>query len=177
MFDRFFRNRAINAFLAKKKNGVLPDISKYPVIALLMDETQYVKVKELETVLNKLFVPKKICFFVIYNELPKDFKIDGKANVISRGDFNIFGRLKKNVQFELTSTSFDMMVNLSGGNSELLMEEYIMAVLKASFRVSFGNSCGSLYDFVIDSKQDGLVGKIETLHKYLVMLLGKKYEK
>lgn len=173
MFEKFFRNRAIKAFLKRKKNGVLPDISKYPTVALLLNEEQFAKHKELEKILDKLFTLKKCYLFVISNELPDFVLVGDKINFITKKNFNFFGMLDGDVQSSLTSLSYDMIVNLAGNNEELLTEEYIMTILKTSFRISFGKSYESLYDLVIDSKNADLIAKIEALHKYLSMLSGK----
>lgn len=173
MFDKFFRNRAISAFLKRKKGCVLPDISKCPMMALLINGEQFARLKELETSLNRLFAVKKCIFFVISDDLPDNMLVGDKINFITKKNFNFFGKLESDALSSLSSVSYDLIVNLSGCNAETLAEEYIMTVLKTSFRVSFGKSYESLYDLVIDSKKDDLILKIEALHKYLLMLSGK----
>jgi len=173
MFDKFFRNRAINAFLNRKENGILPDISKCPTMALLLNEAQYVRLKELETILNTLFALKKCSFFVISNDTQDKVLLGDDIYLITKGCYNLLGKFGRGMKSLLSLESYDMVVNLSGSNSELLTEEYVMTVLKTSFRISFGESYESLYDLVIDSKNADMIVKIEALHKYLLMLSGK----
>lgn len=173
MFDKFFRNRAICAFLKKEKKCVLPDISKCPTMALLINGVQFARLKELEANLNKMFAVKKYFFFVISDDLPDNMLVGDKINFITKKNFNFFGKLESDAKSSLSSVSYDLIVNLSGCNAELLTEEYIMTVLRTPFRISFGKSFESLYDLVIDSKNDDVIEKIVALHKYLLMLSGK----
>lgn len=173
MFDKFFRHRAINAFLKRRKNCILPDISKYPAVALLMDETQYPKLKSVETLLYRLFLMKRCHFYVIFNELPENVPSNDKVTFITKNDFNFFGKFNGGALSSLTSEHHDFIADMSGRKSELLVEEYVMSVLKTPFRIAFGKSSKALFDLVIDSKSDDMTVKIEALHKYLLMLSGK----
>ena len=173
MFDKFLRNRAICAFLKKEKKCVLPDISKCPTMALLINDVQFARLKELEANLNKMFAVKKYFFFVISDDLPDNMLVGDKINFITKKNFNFFGKLKNEFRSSFSSETYDLAVNLSDSNTGLITEEYVMTFLKTSFRVSFGESYESLYDLVLDSKDDDLIVKIETLHKYLLVLSGK----
>lgn len=173
MFDKFFRNRAVGAFLKSGRKCVLPDISKCPTMALLINYAQFARLDELEKKLNELFAPDKCVFFVISDGLNYNILADDMVNFVTKTNFNFFGKMKSEVKSSFSSETYDLAVNLSDSNTGLITEEYIMTVLKTPFRVSFGESFESLYDLVLDSKDDDLIAKIETLHKYLLMLSGK----
>lgn len=173
MFDKFFRNRAVSAFLKSGKNCVLPDISKCSTMALLINYAQFARLDELEKKLNELFAPDKCIFFVISDGMNYNILVDDKVNFVTKTNFNFFGKLKNEVRSSFSSETYDLVVNLSDSNTGLITEEYVMTFLKTSFRISFGESYESLYDLVLDSKDDDLIAKIETLHKYLLMLSGK----
>ena len=68
-----------------------------------------------------------------------------------------------------------MMIDFARTNDELLTNQYIMSLINNTFRVTFGHRCTSFYDMVIDSKKDDdMLRRIEILHDYLSMLLGKR---
>ena len=68
---RFFRQKAINGFLKRKQSCVLPDIAKYPSVAILLDQDQFKRYKEIEAELRRLFVLKRYTFITYVDALPK----------------------------------------------------------------------------------------------------------
>jgi hypothetical protein len=147
---RFFRQRAINRFLKRKKSCILPDISKYPSIAILLDQDQFKRYKEIEVVLRRLFFLRK-------------------------EDFNFWGLIKQLKKESLLCLSFDLVIDFTRMPDEELTNTYIITLINNSFRMTFGNTCPALYDMVIDSKKDDdMLNRIEILKNYLSMLLGQR---
>ena len=171
----FFRQKNIRNFLLNKQNCIFPDVSKYPVVAVFINENQKSQLKELEKTMNRLFVMKKCTFFIFEEKLAGDIFQNDKVHLVVKDDFNILGLLKQDKKDALANKYFDMLINLSKDQSELLTYDYLMSCIKTSFRVTFSNTKDPLYDLVIDSKKDeSLISQLEILQKYLLMLSGKK---
>ena len=171
---RFFRQRAINGFLKRKKSCILPDISKYPSVAILLDQEQFKHYKEIENTLKRLFVLKKYSFIVFVDALPKDVMQTDRYFFIRKENFNFWGLMKLDKKESLLCMSFDLVIDFSSAD-ELLTNAYILTLINNSFRLTFGSSCPALYDMVIDSKKDdNMLNRIEILKNYLSMLLGKR---
>ena len=172
---RFFRQRAIRGFLKRKKQCILPDITKYPTVAILLDENQFKRHKEIEQTVSRLFSLKRLTFITYVNEMPKDVLQSDRHFFIKKDDFSFWGLMKQDKKESLISLSFDMMIDFVHNSDELLTNQYIMSLINNTFRVSFGKRCTSFYDLVIDSKKDDdILRRIEILHDYLSMLLGKR---
>lgn len=172
---RFFRKRAIKGFLRRRKSCILPDISKYPSVAILLDQDQFKRYKEIENALTRLFVLKRYSFIVYVDELPKNVMQTDRYFFIRKEDFDFWGRMKRDKYESLISLSFDMVVDFTKVQDDLMMNKYILTLINNSFRVTFGNSSHKLYDMVIDSKKDDeMLNQIEILKNYLSMLLGKR---
>ena len=172
---KFFRRRAINAFQKHKKTCILPDIGKYPTIAILLDEEQFKRYKDIERTLTKFFVMKRYTFIVLVNALPKDVMQTDRYYFIRKEDFNFWGLMKLEKKESLISLSFDMVVDFSKSSDADYTHSYIMTLINNTFRVTFGSNCPSIYDMVIDSKKDDdILDKIEILRNYLSMLLGRR---
>lgn len=172
---RFFRQKAINGFLKHKKPCVLPDISKYPSMAILLDQNQFKRYKDIETELRRLFLLRSYTFIVYVDVLPKDVLQTDRYFFIRRGDFNLCGLMKQAKKESLQRLKFNLVVDFTGTSDEQLTNEYIMTLINNSFRMTFGNTCPALYDMVIDSKKDDdMFNRMEILKNYLSMLLGQK---
>lgn len=172
---RFFRQRAIRGFLKRKKQCILPDITKYPTIAVLLNEEQFKRHKEIEVAMNRLFNLKRLTLVAYVTALPKDVLQSDRNFFIKKDDFNFWGLMKQDKKESLISLSFDMMIDFVHNSDELLTNQYIMSLINNTFRVTFGRRCTSFYDLVIDSKKDDdMLRRIEILHDYLSMLLGKR---
>jgi len=172
---RFFRLRAIRGFLKRKKSCVLPDIAKYPSIAILLDKDQFKHYKDIENTLKKLFALKRYTFIVYVDELPKDVMQTDRYFFIRNEDFNFWGLMKRDKYESLISLAFDMVVDFTRKPDELLTNKYILTLINNSFRMTFGKSSMKLYDMVIDSKNDDdMLNRIEILKNYLSMLLGQR---
>ena len=171
---RFFRQRAINGFLKKKKSCILPDISKYPTVAILLDEDQFQSHKEIERKMACLFNLKRLTFIAFVGTMPKDVLQSDRHFYVKKEDFDLCGLMKKKKRESLQCLSFDMLVDVTRNNDELMTNKYIMSLTNNTFRVTFGADCPSMYDMVIDSKKnEDILSKIEILHDYLSMLIGK----
>ena len=172
---RFFRQRAINRFLKRKKACILPDIAKYPSIAILLDQDQFKRYKEIEEVLKRLFVLKRYTFITYVDALPKDVMQTDRYFFIRNENFDFWGMMKSDKRESLISMAFDMVVDFTRSQDELLEKKYVLTLVNNSFRVTFGNSSKALYDLVIDSKKDDdMLNQIVILKNYLSMLLGKR---
>ena len=172
---KLFRRRAINAFLKHRKSCILPDIGKYPSIAVLLDQDQFKRYKEIEMTLTKFFVMKRYTFIVIVDTLPKDVMQTDRYFFIKKEDFNFWGLMKLEKKESLISMSFDMVIDFSKSSDVIYTHSYIMTLINNTFRVTFGSTCPTLYDMVIDSKKDDdILNRIEILRNYLSMLLGRR---
>ena len=172
---KFFRQRAVNGFLKRKKSCILPDITKYPSVAILLDNDQFKRYKDIENTLKRLFVLKRYTFIVYVDELPKDVMQTDRYFFIRKEDFNFWGLMKQDKKESLISMSFDMVVDFTKMPDELMANNYILTLITNTFRVTFGSDCPALYDMVIDSKKDDdMLNRIEILKNYLSMLLGKR---
>ena len=172
---KFFRQRAIKGFLKRKKSCILPDIGKYPSLAILLDEDQFKRYKDIENTLKRLFEMKRYTFIVYVDELPKDVMQTDRYFFIRKENFNFWGLIKQEKKESLISLSFDMVIDFARTPDELMTNTYIMTLINNTFRVTFGNTCTALYDMVIDPKKDDdMLNQIEILKNYLSMLLGKR---
>ena len=172
---RFFRQKAINGFLKQKKFCKIPDISKYPSMAIMLDQNQFKRYKEIEAELRRLFLLKSYTFIVCVDELPKDVLQTDRYFFIRKGDFNLCGLMKQAKKESLQRLKFNLVVDFTGMPDEQLTNEYIITLINNSFRMTFGNTCPALYDMVIDSKKDdNMFNRMEILKNYLSMLLGQK---
>ena len=172
---RFFRRRAIKSFLKHKKHCILPDISKYPTVAVLLDKNQYAQHKEIEQTMTRLFALKRYAFIVINDEKATNMPQNDNSVFIFKDDFNFWGLIKAEKHDMIKEMSYDMVVDFSKSSDELLTHSYVMTLINNTFRVTFGSTCPSLYDMVIDSKKDdNMLNRIQILHNYLLMLLGRR---
>lgn len=173
--DRYFRQKAINGFLKRKKSCVIPDIAKYPSMAILLDQDQFKHFREIEAELRRLFMLKRYTFIVYVNALPKDVMQTDRYFFIRKGDFNLCGLMKQTKKESLQRLSFDLVVDFTRMPDEQLTIAYIITLINNSFRMTFGNTCPALYDMVIDSKKENdIFNRMEILKNYLSMLLGQR---
>ena len=175
---RFFRHRAINGYIKKKKSCVIPDISQYPTVAVLIDRKQFERRKEIERALTDTFLLKRYMFVVCVDTIPRDVWRSEHDFIIEKKDFNFCGILKKEKKDALVSRQYDLLVDLSKMSDDIMTNHYLMSLINNTFMVTFGNNYQSLYDMVIDSRNDdNESSQIGVLYRYLSMLIGKKDEK
>ena len=154
-----------------------PDINKYPVITILVDESQKKDIKEMEAFLKMSFLPKRLRFVVIADVLPDNILQSDYMVFVSKEDFGKLGVLKKEKEDVLKAFSDDIFVNLSDNNEDLL-NDYIISCINSSFMIGHPKLNMSMHDLVIDygiEKND--VERLKILYKYLLMLSGNKNEK
>lgn len=161
--------------MRKKKACVLPDISRCPAVAVLVDEDQVTNCTLINDVVRKYFVVKNCAVYAVNSIM--DNKCFDNVHYITKKDFGLWGLLKDSDINAFTSMHYDMLLNLTSDKENQMADDYAMTVFDASFRVSFGKTYGNLYDLVIDTKKEDIVGKMEVLCKYLLMLTGKNNEK
>lgn len=173
----FFRKRKIRRNLQKKRLMQFPDINKYPVITILVDESQKKDIKEMEVFLKMSFLPKRMRFVVLADVLPDNILQSDYMVFVSKEDFGKLGVLKKEKEDVLKAFSDDIFVNLSDNNEDLL-NDYIISCINSSFKIGHPKLNMSMHDLVIDygiEKND--VERLKILYKYLLMLSGNKNEK
>ena len=173
----FFRKRKIRRNLQKKRLMQFPDINKYPVITILVDESQKKDIKEMEAFLKMSFLPKRLRFVVIADVLPDNILQSDYMVFVSKEDYGKLGVLKKEKEDVLKAFSDDIFVNLSDNNEDLL-NDYIISCINSSFKIGHPKLNMSMHDLVIDygiEKND--VERLKILYKYLLMLSGNKNEK
>ena len=168
----FFRNRAIKAFLKTKKACVLPDVTRRPSVAVLVNDDQLPYSIGLAEMANRCLAAKSCAVFIV-NTLMENKKNIDNIHFITKKSFGFFGLLKDSDIASISSVHYDMLLNLTTEEESILADDYVMTVFDASFRVSFGKSFGMLYDLVLDAKKEDSAGKIEVLCRYLRMLTGK----
>lgn len=173
----FFRKRKIRRNLQNKRLMQFPDINKYPVITILVDESQKKDIKEMEAFLKMSFLPKRMRFVVLADVLPDNILQSDYMVFVSKEDFGKLGVLKKEKEDVLKAFSDDIFVNLSDNNEDLL-NDYIISCINSSFKIGHPKLNMSMHDLVIDygiEKND--VERLKILYKYLLMLSGNKNEK
>ena len=172
----FFRKRKIRKNLQNKRLMQFPDINKYPIISVLVDENQKKCIKEMESFLKSSFNPKRVRFIVLSNVIPENVLQSDFMVFVQKDDFNKLGVLKKEKEEMLKTFSDDIFVNLSDNNEDLL-NDYIISCVKSSFKVGHSGVNMGMHDLVIDygiEKND--VERLKILYKYILMLSGGKNE-
>ena len=172
---KLYRHRAISKFLRRKKACILPDMYKYPAVAILLDKNQFEHRKEIELALSNLFELKRYTFIVYTETLPKDVMQTDRYFFITKSDFDFWGRIRQNKKESILCMSFDLVIDFTKNDDDILTNKYILTLINNSFRMTFGNTSSKMYDMVIDSKkEDDMLKQIEILQAYLSMLLGKR---
>ena len=172
----FFRKRKIRKNLQNKRLMQFPDINKYPIISVLVDENQKKCIKEMESFLKSSFNPKRVRFIVLSNVIPENVLQSDFMVFVQKDDFNKLGVLKKEKEEVLKTFSDDIFVNLSDNNEDLL-NDYMISCVKSSFKVGHSGVNIGMHDLVIDygiEKND--VERLKILYKYILMLSGGKNE-
>ena len=126
----FFRKRKIRKNLQNKRLMQFPDINKYPIISVLVDENQKKCIKEMESFLKSSFNPKRVRFIVLSNVIPENVLQSDFMVFVQKDDFNKLGVLKKEKEEVLKTFSDDIFVNLSDNNEDLL-NDYIISCVKS----------------------------------------------
>lgn len=173
----FFRKRNIRRNMQRKRIVQFPDLNKFPIVSLLVNENQKKNIKEMELFLKNSFNPKRLRFIILSDMLPDNLLQSDYMICILKEDFNKFGFLKKEKEEVLKASHDDIFINLLDDNDELL-NDYIVSFVKSSFKVGHSKVNMDMHDLVLDygiEKND--IQRLKILHKYLMMLSGNKYEK
>ncbi|MDY6436651.1 MAG: hypothetical protein SPK72_03700 [Bacteroidales bacterium] len=118
---------------------------------------------------------KRFTFFVYVDELPKNVLQTDRYFFITKNDFNFWGLVKQEKKEAIISLSFDLLLDMTKWRDEEMTNLYLLTLINTSFRATFDTKYRSMYDMVIDTKSDdNLLNKIEIMHTYLSMLLGKR---
>ena len=172
-----FRKRKIRNNLQHGLLTQFPDINKFPIISVLIDDSQKKNIKEMELFLKSSFDPKRLRFIILSDVVPENTLQSDSMICIIKEDFNKLGVLKKEKEEVLKSFSDDIFINLSDNNEDL-MNDYIVSNIKSSFKVGHSKVNMKMHDLVIDygiEKND--VERLKILYKYILMLSGNKNEK
>ena len=154
-----------------------PDINKYPIVSVLIDDSQKKDIKAIESFLKTSFVPKRLRFIVLSDALPDNILQSDFMVFVSKSDFGKLGILKKEKENVLRTFSDDIFINLSDNNEDML-NDYIVSYVNSSFKIGHPKLNMGMHDLVIDygiEKND--VERLRILHKYILMLSGNKNEK
>ena len=173
----FFRKRRIRKNLQNKRLMQFPDINKYPIISILVDENQKKNIKEMESFLKTSFNPKRLRFIVLSDVVPENVLQSDFMLFVQKEDFNKLGLLKKEKEEVLRTFIDDIFINLSDNNEDML-NDYIASYIRSSFKIGHSKVNMTMHDFVIDygiEKND--VERLKILYKYILMLSGGKNEK
>lgn len=173
----FFRNRKIRKNLQQKRLMQFPDINKYPIISILVDENQKKNIKEMESFLKTSFNPKRVRFIILSDVLPENVLQSDFMVFVQKDDFSKLGVLKKEKEEVLKTFADDIFINLSDNNEDLL-NDYIISYIRSSFKIGHPKVNMKMHDLVIDygiEKSD--VERLKILYKYILMLSGGKNEK
>ncbi len=173
----FFRKRKIRRNLQQKRMMQFPDINKYPIISIFVDENQKKNIKEMESFVKSSFNPKRLRFIVMSDVLPDNILQSDFMVFVSKDDFNKFGILKREKEELLKTFSDDIFINLSDDNEDML-NDYIISYINSSFKIGHTKVNMEMHDLVIDyaiEKND--VERLKILYKYILMLSGNKNEK
>ncbi len=173
----FFRNRKIRKNLQNKRLMQFPDINKYPIISILVDENQKKNIKEMEQFLKVSFNPKRVRFIIMSDIVPDNILQSDFMVFLHKDDFNKLGILKKEKEDVLKTFVDDIFINLSDNNEDLL-NDYIASYIKSSFKIGHSKVNMKMHDLVLDygiEKSD--VERLKILYKYILMLSGGKNEK
>ena len=163
--------------MQRKRIVQFPDLNKFPIVSLLVNENQKKNIKEMELFLKNSFNPKRLRFIILSDMLPDNLLQSDYMICILKEDFNKFGFLKKEKEEVLKASHDDIFINLLDDNDELL-NDYIVSFVKSSFKVGHSKVNMDMHDLVLDygiEKND--IQRLKILHKYLMMLSGNKYEK
>jgi hypothetical protein len=169
----FFRKRTIRKNLQQKRLMQIPDINKYPVISIFVDENQKKNIKEMESFLKASFNPKKLRFIILSEVSPDNILQSENMVCILKDDFNKLGILKKEKEEILKTFSDDIFINLSDNNEDLL-NDYITSYISSLFKIGHPKVSLKMHDLIIDyaiEKND--VERLKILYKYILMLSGK----
>ena len=154
-----------------------PDINKYPIISILVDENQKKSIKEMESFLKTSFNPKRLRFIVLSDVVPENVLQSDFMLFVQKEDFNKLGLLKKEKEEVLRTFIDDIFINLSDNNEDML-NDYIASYIRSSFKIGHSKVNMTMHDLVIDygiEKND--VERLKILYKYILMLSGGKNEK
>jgi hypothetical protein len=154
-----------------------PDINKYPIISILVDENQKKNIKEMESFLKTSFNPKRLRFIVLSDVVPENVLQSDFMLFVQKEDFNKLGLLKKEKEEVLKTFIDDIFINLSD-NNEGMLNDYIASYIRSSFKIGHSKVNMTMHDLVIDygiEKND--VERLKILYKYILMLSGGKNEK
>ena len=163
--------------MQNKRLMQFPDINKYPIISILVDENQKKNIKEMESFLKTSFNPKRLSFIVLSDVVPENVLQSDFMLFVQKEDFNKLGLLKKEKEEVLRTFIDDIFINLSDNNEDML-NDYIASYIRSSFKIGHSKVNMTMHDLVIDygiEKND--VERLKILYKYILMLSGGKNEK
>lgn len=172
----FFRKRKIKKNLQRNRQVQFPDLNKYPLMSILLDDSQKKTIKEMETFVKNTFNPKRLRFVVLSESVPENVLQSEYMVFIQKEDFNRLGVLNSGKEEILKSFTDDIFINLSL-NNENLLNDYMVSYIKSSFRIGHPKTNMKTHDLIIDfGIEKDNVERLKIIYKYMTMLSGNKYE-
>ena len=174
----FLRKRVIKKALQQNRLLQMPDLDKFPVMSLLLDDIQKKGIKELDSCIKDLFNPKRIRYIVLCdNNIPQDVIQSDTMIFITKQNFNFLGVLCQEKEEYLKMSSDDIFVNLSDNNDAILLD-YLVSFIKSSLKIGHSKNNSIFNDLTIDfAIEKSNVERMKIIHKYLLMLSGKNGKK
>ena len=154
----------------------MPELYKFPVVTILVDENQKQFIKELEINLKTLFNPKRYRFVIINDVIPEDYLQSDKMLFITKDDFNFWGLLKNEKVIALKSFVDDLFINMSD-NQDDMINDYIVSMINSNYKIGSVKNNSSLHDLTFNfGIEKNNVERLKIIKKYLLMLSGNKDE-
>lgn len=173
----FLRKKAIKKSLQRKRVPIMPELNKYPVVSILIDENQKHLLKDIENAMKTLFNPKRYRFIILNDVLPDNYLLSDTILFLTKDDFNFWGVLRNDKMILLKSFVDDLFVNLTDSQDDML-NDYIVSMINSNFKVGGVKNNPDLYDFIFNyGIEKNNVERLKIIKKYLLMLSGSKDEK
>ena len=173
----FLRKRAVKKNLQQKRMSIMPELGKFPLVSILIEENQKHLIKDIELHLKTLFNPKRYRFVILNDETPDDYLMSDVMSFITKEDFNIWGLLKKEKIIQLKSFTDELFINMADGQDDM-MNDYIVSMINSTFKIGGIKNNSALHDLILNyGIEKNNVERLKIIKKYLLMLSGNGNEK
>lgn len=168
----YLRKKAIKKSLQRKRMSIMPELNKFPVVSVMIDENQKHLLKDIENAIKTLFNPERYRFIILNDEIPENYLLSDAMMFLTKDDFNFWGVLKNDKMILLKSFADDLFVNLTDSQDDML-NEYIVSMISSNFKVGGVKNNPALYDFILNyGIEKNNVERLKIIKKYLLMLSG-----
>lgn len=173
----FLRKRMVKKSLQQKRMSIMPELNKFPLVTILIDESQKKMIKDIEQNLKTLFNPKRHRFVIVNDIVSDDCLQSDLMLFITKDDFNFWGLLKNEKIISLKSFSDDLFINMSE-NQDDMINDYIVSMINSTFKIGSVKNNSALHDLILNyGIEKNNVERMRIIKKYLLMLSGNKDEK